>query len=110
MHPDKKRFLDVLAKDRYDCQTRLIFADWLNEHGEDDAADEQRYMAGDEWIASAHWIEKYADSCGVHCTNYSAVWNDYFKKTENLSWGNEAHRGELEQLSKEAAEAQEQVP
>lgn len=37
-----KTFLDALAADPTNAETRTIFADWLEEHGEEELAREQR--------------------------------------------------------------------
>ncbi len=42
MDEERQAFLDAIAADRYDQTTRLVFADWLNEHGLDDEAEVQR--------------------------------------------------------------------
>jgi uncharacterized protein (TIGR02996 family) len=49
METERRAFLEAIEKDRYDRETRLVFADWLEERGEDDEAVEQRRRATEEW-------------------------------------------------------------
>ncbi len=55
---DRERFLKALAKNEDDTSTRLVFADWLDEHGEYDEANRQR-----AWPEAKAWLVKfYSDS------------------------------------------------
>ncbi len=57
---------EVLLKDNpQDWTTRLIYADWLEEHGFDDEAQRQR-----EFKAAWEWMENLAAEGGVSVTNY----------------------------------------
>src|SRR3954466_10259623 len=73
MSDEKEQFEAALKQDRYDTVTRLIYADWLEEHGEDDYAAEQRRMATPEWCNAARGLEEIASQCGQTCTNYHEV-------------------------------------
>jgi len=53
-------FLDAIEKDRYDSTTRLVYSDWLEEHGYDDECLEQRRLATPEWIEADKWLHEYA--------------------------------------------------
>jgi uncharacterized protein (TIGR02996 family) len=44
-------FLKALAADPDDAATRLVYADWLDEHGEHEEADRQR-----RWPAAKEWL------------------------------------------------------
>lgn len=48
---DREKFLAALANNEDDVSTRLVYADWLEERGEDDEA--QRMRA---WQASKDWV------------------------------------------------------
>ena len=72
----RQAFQDALAKDRCDQTTRLVFADWLEEHGFDDDAVEQRRCTTDEWVRAARWLEDFAKRCGKTCVNYHEVWQN----------------------------------
>jgi len=60
MDNTRAAFLAAIEKDRYNATIRLIFADWLDEHDEIEAAAEQRRMAGPEWIEADKWLRAYA--------------------------------------------------
>lgn len=47
-------FLTALAENEDDTTTRLIYADWLDEHGEHEEADRQR-----KWPASKEWLVNF---------------------------------------------------
>lgn len=42
IHPEKQAFLNEIAADRYDWKARKIYADWCEDHGDDDEAAKQR--------------------------------------------------------------------
>lgn len=48
---DRDRFLRALAENEDDTTLRVIFADWLDEHGEHEEADRQR-----KWPAAKDWF------------------------------------------------------
>jgi uncharacterized protein (TIGR02996 family) len=52
-------FLKALANDPYDQETRLVFADWLEEHGLDDEAAEQRAWRREKQEAE-DWLRFFA--------------------------------------------------
>jgi uncharacterized protein (TIGR02996 family) len=47
-------FLKFLAANEDDTTTRLVYADWLDEHGEHEEADRQR-----KWPAAKEWLVRY---------------------------------------------------
>jgi uncharacterized protein (TIGR02996 family) len=57
--PDKNLFEEMIRADRYDRVTRLIFADWLEEHGHDDEAVVQRSWTIEKQLAE-DWLTGYA--------------------------------------------------
>jgi len=54
---ERKAFLKLLAKNEDDTTTRLVFADWLDEHGEHEEADRQR-----KWPAAKEWLVKLCEA------------------------------------------------
>ncbi len=56
----KQAFLEALEKDRYDITTRLVFADYLDEHDEPEEATEQRRLATPQWCEADRWLREYA--------------------------------------------------
>ncbi len=81
---ERQGFEASLEKDPYDSVTRLIFADWLEEQGKDDEANEQRRRTSPEWIESDQWLHAFADKCGNHCSNYSEVWTSHYEETRGM--------------------------
>lgn len=71
MHPERERFEAAIQADRYDQVTRLVFADWLEEHDDPEAADEQRRWTP-EWQRSDDWIDEFCDRVDLN--------RDYFLK------------------------------
>jgi uncharacterized protein (TIGR02996 family) len=63
----RQAFEDSLSEDRYSVATRLAYADWLTEQGEDDAALEQVRRSSEAWIAADKRMHEFADKCGMHC-------------------------------------------
>lgn len=55
----RQGFLKALLKDEDDAVTRAVYADWLEEHGEDDEAQRQR-----DWPAAKEWLVSFARECG----------------------------------------------
>jgi uncharacterized protein (TIGR02996 family) len=47
-------FLKALADNEDDLTTRLVYADWLDEHGEHEEADRQR-----KWPAAKEWLVRF---------------------------------------------------
>lgn len=50
---DREAFLKVLEENEDDIPTRLVYADWLDDHGEHEEADRQR-----KWPAAKDWLRK----------------------------------------------------
>ncbi len=46
----KQEFLDALARNPFDVDTLLVFADWLQEHGEDDTPYRRRAVEPAECV------------------------------------------------------------
>jgi uncharacterized protein (TIGR02996 family) len=51
---ERDAFLEALAQNEDDTTVRLIYADWLEEHGEHEEADRQR-----KWPAAKEWLVKF---------------------------------------------------
>ncbi|MFO0998975.1 MAG: TIGR02996 domain-containing protein [Planctomycetaceae bacterium] len=47
-------FLEALAQDEDDVETRLVFSDWLDDQGEHDEADRHR-----KWPAAKQWLTQF---------------------------------------------------
>lgn len=54
-----KAFLDAIAADPRNMDTRLVFADWLDEHDEPEAARQQREFSVERYDAE-QWLRLYA--------------------------------------------------
>lgn len=61
MSDQRAAFLKALEVNEDDIQTRLVYADWLDEHGEHEEADRQR-----RWQAAKQWI---VDLCSPYSAN-----------------------------------------
>src|SRR5262245_9445707 len=48
---ERDAFLKVLSENEDDTTARLVFADWLDEHGEHEEADRHR-----KWPAAKQWL------------------------------------------------------
>jgi uncharacterized protein (TIGR02996 family) len=55
-------FEKALIEDRYSVSTRLAFADWLTDQGDDDAAAEQIRRASPIWIEADKWMAEFANT------------------------------------------------
>ncbi len=60
--PEALRFLTALDTDRYDKVTRMVFADWLEEHGYDDEAVFQR-----SWTRQWQEARDHLVLCAAEC-------------------------------------------
>lgn len=49
---EREAFLQAIAADENDTLVRLVFADWLDEHGEYEEAEHQR-----QWVEAKTWLE-----------------------------------------------------
>jgi len=67
MKPDsvKAEFLAAIKADRFDAATRKVFADWLEDHGEDDEAVIQREWTAENQRAAEQYLREYADECEI---------------------------------------------
>jgi uncharacterized protein (TIGR02996 family) len=55
-------FLKALAENEDDTTVRLVYADWLDEHGEHEEADRQR-----KWPAAKEWLVRF---CKDNASSY----------------------------------------
>ena len=53
---ERKAFLKALTKNEDDTTTRLVYADWLDEHGEHEEADRMR-----KWPAAKEWLVRFCE-------------------------------------------------
>ncbi len=65
---DRQAFLKAIAAGPWDDETiRLVFADWLDEHGEHEEADRQRkYVPAERWLRE--FAHKHDDFSGYEGT------------------------------------------
>lgn len=74
MDPSQTAFLKALEENEDDDVTRLVYADWLDEHGFPEEASRQR-----RWRASKTWLAELASKLGEQCTNYSEAYDQYIE-------------------------------
>ena len=53
---ERNGFLKLLAENEDDATTRLVYVDWLDEHGEHEEADRQR-----KWPAAKEWLVRFCE-------------------------------------------------
>jgi uncharacterized protein (TIGR02996 family) len=63
---DREAFLRALKKNEDDTATRIIFADWLDEHGEHEEADRQR-----QWPAAKGWLVQFCQDNNPPADDYT---------------------------------------
>ena len=51
---ERHGFLEALEENEDDTPTRLVYADWLDDHGEHEEADRQR-----KWPAAKEWLVRF---------------------------------------------------
>jgi uncharacterized protein (TIGR02996 family) len=51
---ERNAFLKALAENEDDTVTRLVYADWLDDHGEHEEADRQR-----KWPSAKEWLVQF---------------------------------------------------
>jgi uncharacterized protein (TIGR02996 family) len=61
----RQAFEAILAGDPYDIETRLVYADWLEENGLDDDSAEERRKATEAWCAADQWMHTFALQVGI---------------------------------------------
>lgn len=108
-----KTFIEAIAKDPRNMATRLVFADWLDDHDEPEEADAQRQFSVEKYDAEM-WLRQFclqhdakyetlikivSKPYGEYCfgTDYGpeAARNDYFWEAVEIVLGklfNEEHR------------------
>lgn len=83
MNTDREALLRALEENEDDLTTRLIYADWLDEHDEPEEADRMR-----AWPAAKKWLTEF--SIGGHdwqevLANAESDW-DYITEYDSDSW------------------------
>lgn len=81
MQTERDAFLAALAENPDDNATRLIFADWLDDHDQPEEADRMQ-----RWKASKEWLTEFAGKCGTTCTNYSLDTAEEDEKWEPITY------------------------
>lgn len=66
-----KGFIDAIAKNPRDVDTRLIFADWLEEHDEPELAAEQRAFSLERYDAEQR-LRKFCDENSAEYEDFVA--------------------------------------
>jgi uncharacterized protein (TIGR02996 family) len=69
---EREGFLAALAADEDDAEARLVFSDWLDEHGKHEEAGRQR-----RWPAAKAWLVDFAARCGQTCAGYGGAEEDW---------------------------------
>lgn len=54
---ERNAFLKFLSDNEDDTTTRLVYADWLDDHGEHEEADRQR-----KWPAAKEWLVRFCEA------------------------------------------------
>jgi uncharacterized protein (TIGR02996 family) len=54
---ERGTFLKFLAENEDDTTARLVYADWLDDHGEHEEADRQR-----KWPAAKEWLVRFCEA------------------------------------------------
>jgi hypothetical protein len=67
---ERDTFEAAIKADRYSQALHFAFADYLEEHGLDDEAAEQRRWTP-EWQESVDWLHDFVQRTGGTCTNYN---------------------------------------
>lgn len=62
---EKAAFEEAIAENPYDETTRKVFADWLEEHGDDDEAILQREWTAEKHAAAEAFLDDYASQCDL---------------------------------------------
>jgi uncharacterized protein (TIGR02996 family) len=70
---EQDKFLKALAASEDDTTTRMVYADWLDDHGEHEEADRQR-----RWPAAKAWLVRFcrdheADGYGELVISYAKL-------------------------------------
>ncbi len=91
---EREAFEAAIKKDRYDQTTRLVFADWLEEHGFDDEAVVQRKWTP-KYQKSEDWLMEYAKDIAA---------TDYYKGVGYYEYRSEIRTFSYEYLLVLAAE------
>ncbi len=76
---EREAFVAAIKKDPYDQTTRLVFADWLEEHGEDDESLFQRNWTP-EYQRSENYLRGYAARI-----NYKEAYGPYLRDDDEIS-------------------------
>ncbi len=89
----KEAFETVLQKDEDDTTTRMVYADWLDEHDQPEEADRQR-----KWPAAKKWLQAYAANISIYDPPDVAYDNliEGLKTNEIFAHGTDLH--DLDQL------------
>lgn len=92
---DKQAFEKALAENEDDTATRLVYADWLDEHGQHEEADRQR-----KWPTAKAWLlklceEHFHESEDDNAPEYFTV-IDYKDLIQRGWWAFESYLEELE--------------
>lgn len=72
----REEFRSHIKQNPYDRGTRLIYADWLDEHDRPEESAIQRDWTKETYDEAKQWLTDFANKCGGSCTNYDEVWDD----------------------------------
>jgi uncharacterized protein (TIGR02996 family) len=82
MSDERQKFLDAIKANPYDLKTRKVFADWLDEFGDDrdaDLAAEQRAWTKEKQDAIV-WVTGYAESLDMTYDELIQAANDFLEE------------------------------
>jgi uncharacterized protein (TIGR02996 family) len=78
---ERNAFLDALARNEDDTTTRLVFADWLDDHGEHEEADRQR-----KWPAAKEWLLRFCRDHNPGPDEAPIAWVIAYEELMELGW------------------------
>jgi uncharacterized protein (TIGR02996 family) len=85
---ERDAFLKALAKNEDDTPTRMVYADWLDEHGEHEEADRQR-----KWPAAKAWLVKFCRKHNPAASEDPDDWTWVISYEELVELGRQAIEG-----------------
>ncbi len=75
MHPEQEAFVAQLRDNPEDHATRLVYADWLDDHDQPEEADRMR-----KWRSAREWLARFASSHDQTLQGVVAIGDGYDPK------------------------------
>lgn len=106
----RQTFLEQIAEDDMNEESHLVYADWLEENGEDEEADRQRkYVPAKQWIIDL--CERLCNNRAKKIKEYMEDWpEDYEDQTLEEACDNYYDKITYDELMEIATEAIEKNP